>query len=279
MTTTSNPLQTPIHPTPLQIAEETYLLRSAHLGFGAPLSVYVNAMLIRGAEPILVDTSSPANHSNWLADVSSLVDLEDIRWVFISHDDEDHTGGLEQVLQLCPNATVVWNWAMNERLSCAFNVPPARQRWLDDGDVLDVGDRELKAIRPPAYDSPTTRGLYDPSTGVYWASDAFATPMPAQPVDNVEDLPPGMWVDGMAMFHHHALSPWLSMVNRDAYAAEVAKLGALDLKAIASAHAPLVTGSTIRAALEQMAALPDVVPPPHPDQNMLEAMLAGASGG
>ena len=59
-------------------------------------------------------------------------------------------------------------------------MPPTRQRWVDDGESFDVGDRMLQAVRPPVFDSPTTRGLFDPTTGVYWASDGFATPMAAR---------------------------------------------------------------------------------------------------
>ena len=33
------------------------------------------------------------------------------------------------------------------------------------GAAFDAGDRKLAAIRPPVFDSPTTRGLYDPSSG------------------------------------------------------------------------------------------------------------------
>jgi len=229
-------------------------------------------MLIRGAEPILVDTSSPANHANWLADVSSLVDLEDIRWVFISHDDEDHTGGLEQVLQLCPNATVVWNWAMNERLSCAFNVPPARQRWLDDGDVLDVGDRELKAIRPPAYDSPTTRGLYDPSTGVYWASDAFAAPM-TELVASAGLMDQVFWTEGMAMFHQY-LSPWFELLDDTRYQRSVDRLERLGISTIAACHAPTIDWNLVPAALHNIRTFASVDVPDMPGQEVLEQIIA-----
>ena len=66
---------------------------------------------------------------------------------------------------------------MAERMGASLAVPPTRQRWVGDGEVLDVGDRTLRRVRPPIFDSPTTRGLFDPTTGVYWASDSFATPM------------------------------------------------------------------------------------------------------
>lgn len=266
----------PIHMPPLEVAPETFLLRCAQPAFGAPMSVNLNSLVIRGEQPVIVDTNTRGNREAWLQDVFSLLEPADVRWVFLSHDDEDHTGNLAEILELCSNATLVTNWAANERMGMEIAVPPGRMRWIDDGGLLDVGDRVLQAIRPPVYDSPTTRGLYDPTTGIYWGSDAFATPMPAEPVEHVADLPPDMWQEGMAVFHHHALAPWLSLVRPDAYEAEVNRIRKLEPRILASAHTPLITGDSVSTALDHLAALPGVVPPPHPDQQLLDAVLAGA---
>ncbi len=261
----------------MEVAPDTFLLRSAQPAFGAPLSVSLNSLVIRAAQPVIVDTGTRANRDAWLADVTALVDPADVRWVFLSHDDEDHTGNLAEILELCPQATLVTNWASTERMGCSFGIPPERMRWVDDGGTLDVGDRVLRAMRPPVYDSPTTRALFDPTTRVLWASDAFATPMPSQPVDRADELPPPMWAEGMAMFHHHALCPWLSIVDRSAYATQVDQLRSLDAEIIVGAHTPLIAGPSLERALDQLASLPDTVPPPHPDQAALDAALAGAS--
>jgi flavorubredoxin len=266
----------PIHLPPLEVAPETFLVRCAQPAFGAPLSVNLNSLVIRGAEPVIVDTGPISNRAAWLADVTSIVDPADVVWIFLSHDDEDHTGNLAQILELCPAATLVTSWAATERMACSFDIPPSRMRWVDDGGTLDAGDRVLHALRPPVYDSPTTRALHDPTTGVLWASDAFATPMPAEPVDRAEELPPPMWAEGMAMFHHHALAPWLSLVDRAAYAAEVAELRSLGPEVVVGAHTPVIAGAAVATAFDHLAAMPDVTPPPHPDQHALEAALAGA---
>jgi hypothetical protein len=46
-------------------------------------------------------------------------------------------------------------------------------RWVNDGESFEAYDRTLRAIRPPVWDSPTTRGLFDQSTGVYWGVDSL----------------------------------------------------------------------------------------------------------
>lgn len=268
--------QAPIHLPPLEVAADTFVLRSAVRAFGAPLTVAINSMVIRGTEPLVVDTGIRSDRDAWMADVCSLVDPADVRWVFLSHDDEDHTGSLAGVLECCPNATLVTTWAATERMSGSFSAPPARLRWVHDGDTLDVGDRRLRALRPPVYDSPTTRALFDPATGVLWTSDAFATPMPAQPTDRADEIPPPLWAEGMALFAHHALCPWVAIVDRAAYEAQVRRLRDLSPSAIVGAHTPLITGAAIDIAFEQLLALPDTVPPPHPDQQALSAALASA---
>ena len=92
-----------------------------------------------------------------------------MRWIFLSHDDVDHSGNLDEVMTACPNAQLVCNWAMVERHTNCFDFPLDRCRWVMDGESLDIGDRTLQLFRPPVYDSPTTRGLFDPKTRVYWA--------------------------------------------------------------------------------------------------------------
>ena len=163
---------------PTEIAPDTFMIHD-HQGEGeAPAIVTLNSMVIRAAEPVVVDTGMAENRDQYLADVFSLVDPDDIRWVFISHDDVDHTGNLNALMAAAPNATLVINWFITERMGRSLDVAPTRWRWVADGESFDVGDRTLYAVRPPIFDSPTTRGLYDPTTGVYWSSDAFATPIP-----------------------------------------------------------------------------------------------------
>lgn len=77
------------------------------------------------------------------------------------HDDGDHTGALLDVLERCPNATLVTNFFSVERLGLEKpGLPLHRMRWLEPGDCLDAGDRTLHLFRPPIFDGPTTRGLY-----------------------------------------------------------------------------------------------------------------------
>ena len=134
---------------PLEIAPETFLIQQVQPACGQPLFVYINSLVIRGQEPVIVDTGTPANRTQWLEEVFTLVAPEDVRWIYLSHDDVDHTGNLDQVMEACPNATLVCTWAMVERHTNCFNFPLDRCRWLNEGEAFDAGDRQLVARRPP----------------------------------------------------------------------------------------------------------------------------------
>ena len=270
----------PLAPTtcfpPSRIAADTWVIHQVQPALGQPLFVFLNSMLILGAEPMIVDTGTPANREQWLKDVFSLVEPNDVRWVFLSHDDVDHTGNLDEVMTACPNAQLVCNWAMIERHTNCFEFPLSRCRWIMDGETLDIGDRELAALRPPVYDSPTTRGLFDPTTGVYWAVDTFATPLP-DPQMGVGDLDPDFWQGGLAMFALGAVSPWLSLVDEGKYGRYVDRVQNLDITTVACCHSPVIEGPLIERAFAHIRQLPTIEPPALPDQSVLDQIIAATS--
>jgi flavorubredoxin len=264
------------HP-PFQIARDTFVIHSA-LGEGrAPVAVHVNAMVIRGAQPVVVDTGAPIGREQYLEDLFSLVEPEDVRWVFISHEDVDHVGNLAAVVEACPNAKIVGSWFLMERMGAeGLCAPPMDWRWIGDGESFDVGDRTLHAVRPPLYDSPTTRGLFDPSTGVYWASDCFATPV-LRPSVTVEELDTEFWTDGFAMFQNYN-SPWVSLVDPARYADEVQRFAQLGVRSIATCHSPSITEPYVDKAIQMLRDVPGATVPPQPGQPVLDQIIASMLG-
>jgi flavorubredoxin len=261
---------------PTEIAPETFLIHN-HQGEGeGPVAVALNTMVIRAAQPVVVDTGMAENCEQFLTDVFGLVEPEDIRWVYISHDDVDHTGNVNALMEAAPNATLVVNWFMTERMGRSLAVPPTRQRWAGDGEQFDVGDRTLHAIRPPIFDSPTTRGLFDAKTGVYWASDSFATPMP-EVVANVDAIDAEFWAGGIATFSQY-VSPWLELVDDAKFQATVDRIAALAPRALAGCHTPAITGDRVAAAIAATRLAPTADVMPQPDQAVLEQIQQALSG-
>jgi hypothetical protein len=165
---------------------------------------------------------------------------------------------------------------MVERHSNCFDFPLERCRWVMHEESFDVGDRTLHAIRPPLYDSPTTRGLFDPSTGVYWAVDTFAAPLPS-PEMAVADLDPEFWRFGMTLFAFGALCPWLSLLDPEKFGRYVDGVERLDIKTVAGCHTPAIEGPYIKQAFDLVRGLPSAECPPMPDQSILDQIIGATS--
>jgi flavorubredoxin len=265
------------HHAPQKVGEDTYVIRQL-VGEGEePMLAYVNSAVILGSEPVIVDTGMVNNREAWLNDVFSLVDPKDVRWVFISHDDHDHVGNLAETLALCPNATLVSSWFQVLRLAGDMSLPMDRMRWVDDGGSFDAGDRTLTAIRPPIFDAPTTRGLYDSKTGIYWASDCFAAPV-TRPTDDVSEIDAEEWRQGFNLFQS-ALSPWVHIADAVKFNNTVCRLGSLDIKTIISGHAPAVHGDYVKRALDMLMDVPSQQPAQLPGQETLDQILAMMAAG
>jgi len=263
---------TKLHLPPTLIAPETFVIHDHHGGDGGAPAVALNSMVIRAAEPVVIDTGMPENQDRYLEDVFSLVEPDDIRWIFISHDDVDHTGSLNALAQAAPNATVVVNWFMTERMGESLDVPFTRQRWVGDGEYIDVGDRRLHAVRPPVFDAPTTRGLFDPTTGVFWGSDSFATAMVA-PTNTVYDVDDEMWVGAVSTFARY-VSPWLELVDERKFVKTVDRVEALGATTLVGCHTPPVTGERVSRAFDLIRRAPWADVPPEPGQAVLEEILS-----
>ena len=257
---------------PELIAPDTYVIRQLFGEGLAPAAVYVNSMVIAGPEPVIVDTGPSVARDDWLNDVFSIVDPADVRWVFLSHDDADHVGNLQEVLDLCPKATLVTNMFTIERMAADHLLPIHRARIDNDGDRFTAGDRELVAVVPPTFDSPTTRGLLDTRTGVHWGVDSFGTPVPAE-VTDVAELPADFYQAGF-LHMNRLLSPWHKWLDGTKYGSHLDRVRGLNASVVASAHGPALRGDQIGTALDLLGQLPDMEAAPLPGQAELEGLVA-----
>ncbi len=252
--TALNPVKPETHLAPLKVANDTWLIQQIQPAIIGPIWVYLHSLVIKGKEPIIVDTGTIANREQWMKDVFSIVDPGEVRWIFLSHDDVDHAGNLLEVMEACPNATLISTWFMIERHTSAFNFPLERSRWVNDGDSWKAGDRTLTAITPPLFDSPVTRGLYDDSTGLYWAVDSFATPVPG-PMDDISQLERPAWEHRLEFFNR-INSPWFKLLDPAKFEQHVDRVQNLDISVVAGCHTPIIKKAQIDDAFKMIRNIP-----------------------
>ncbi len=235
----------------------------------------VNAYLLQADQPMLIDSGLPTSQPDFLENLWAHIEPADLRWIYLTHPDRDHTGSLKRVLDAAPSARLVTTFLGMGILSLEYDIDPRRVFLLNPGQSLDLGDRRLKAFRPPVYDSPATTGFYDDRTGTCFTSDCFGAPLATAELataDDIREVPHDDLVAGQRLWAT-VDSPWVTNVDRRAFRASLEPLRRLDPPVVLCTHLPAARGAAT-ALLDTLETAPDADPFVGPDQAALEAMLA-----
>jgi flavorubredoxin len=236
----------------------------------------VNAFVIKAGEPVLVDTGMGIESAEFMKALESIINPRDLRWVWLTHDDADHTGSIQKVLEAAPSARLVANSLAVLRMSTVWPVPMHRVYWLNSGERIRVGDRQLTAVRPPLFDNPTTIGIYDDKSEAFFSADCFGAIVPS-PAQNADDLTAGDLAQGMINWAS-ADSPWLHMVDPGQFRLTLDRISQIAPRMIFSSHLPPAQGKTEKF-LELLATVSNSPPFVTPNQAALEQILASMKGG
>ncbi|MCX5043194.1 MBL fold metallo-hydrolase [Aldersonia sp. NBC_00410] len=234
----------------------------------------VNAFVLHADQPVVIDTGLSLPDRDFVTTLSSVIDPVDVKWIWLTHPDRDHTGGLYELLDAAPNARVITTFLGMGILASQNPLPLERVYLLNPGQSIDVGDRSLTAFRPPVFDSPATTGLFDTRTGVCLSSDCFGAVLETPEHAAVADLAdaPESELKARQLLWAGVDSPWVHNVHPDRFAAMLSELRRLDPSWILSSHLPPTR--SVDTLFTNLLDAPQSDPFVGPDQAALEAMLA-----
>jgi flavorubredoxin len=239
-------------------------------GFG---NIAVNAFVIHAEEPVLVDTGAASESDEFMTSLRSVIDPADLRWIWLTHTDFDHIGSLHRLLEENERVRVITSFLGVGIMGLSGSPLPAERVYLvNPGQAVEVGDRVLTAVKPPAFDSPITQGLHDDRSGIFFSSDCFGALLDEVP-QRAEDVSDEELRRGQ-IFWATVDSSWLHHVDRTAFAAELDRVRALQPTLVLSSHLPAAQGSSLERLLGALSAVPDAPVFVGPDQAALEQMLA-----
>ena len=233
--------------------------------------VPINAFVIKGSEPVLVDTGAVVESEEFMTALRSVIDPTELKWIWLTHTDFDHIGSLHRLLAENPRLRVITNFLGVGIMSLSAPLPLDRVHLVNPGEKITVGDRTLTAVKPPAFDNPSTTGFYDDKSGVFFSSDCFGALLSAVP-QNAADLSDKELRDGQ-VFWATLDSPWLHNTDSGALAKQLDGIRKMQPKMVLSSHLPAASGDMTERLLASLAAAPAAQPFVGPDQTGLEQML------
>lgn len=234
----------------------------------------VNAFVLHAEQPVVIDTGLSTADKDFLSALAEVLDPADVRWLWITHPDRDHTGGLWNLLQATPTARLVTTFIGLGIMSCEWAIPLDRVFLLNPGQVLDIGDRRLHAFRPPLFDNPATTGFLDDRTGALISSDCFGAPMPTTELATSPDVRAvGAGLRDLQLLWASVDSPWVHQVDPARFRTTVDPVRAMGASAVFSTHLPPIPQPD-DSLFETVLLAPRTTPFVGPDQAALEALLA-----
>lgn len=235
----------------------------------------VNAFVIHGPDPVLVDTGIALQQEDFLASLGTVIDPADLRWIWLTHTDRDHVGNIHRLLEDVPHLRVITNFLGVGKMSISEPLPQDRVYLINPGQSIEVGGRRLEAVAPPVFDAPETTGLYDHATRTFISSDCFGALL-SEPKLEAADIAPSELADGQVLWATID-APWLRYVGEREFADALDGVRRMDPDLILSSHLPPARGMTERilgTILSARGAKPFV----GPDQAALEASIEALTG-
>ena len=209
----------------------------------------VNAFVIHAEQPVVVDSGLSIADKDFVSALAEVIDPADVRWLWITHPDRDHTGGLWSLLEAAPAARLVSTFLGVGIMTTEWTVPLDRVFLLNPGQALDVGDRRLRAFRPPLFDNPSTTGFLDERSGALFSSDCFGAPLPSAELAISGDVSAvGDQVRDLQLLWASVDSPWVHQVDPARFRATVEPIRAMGASAVFQ-HAPAACAAAGRPAL------------------------------
>jgi hypothetical protein len=256
---------------PYQAAPDVHVL-PVHLPIPGAGVLPINAYVLGAAEPVLIDTGLGIDGDAFLDAVDSIVGLRNLRWLWLTHDDADHTGNIARIMEAAPQVRLVTHAFAAMRMSSWWPVPFDRVTAIRVGDRLPVGDRTLRAVAPPLYDNPMSTGLLDEATGNLFSVDSFGAILP-EPTEDAAEVPHDALAGGMVAWAT-ADSPWSNLVDRPRFSEVLDGVRRLQPTRIFSSHLPAASGTSLERFLEVLETVPDADPLPAPSHEEFTQMLA-----
>lgn len=171
-----------------------------------------NSYLIRDEKNVLIDTVwTPYDHE-FVAHLAEDIDLSDIDYIVMNHNEIDHSGALPELLREIPSTPVYCTKKGEAILRGHYH-----QDWnfvnVKTGDKLPLGDVTLTFIEAPMLHWPDTMFTYMDGEGILFSNDGFGQHFASESLFNDRELSADILYEA-EKYYTNILNLYSPMVNR-----------------------------------------------------------------
>jgi flavorubredoxin len=189
-----------------------------------------NAYLIEGGEKVaLVDTVDPT-----MKDVlfSQLDGVDKIDFIIAHHAEQDHSGIAPFVLEKYPQARVVTSTRGKGMLAALLPIAEEKITVVEDGEILQLGQKTLKFIHLPWVHWPETMGSYLIEDKILFSCDFFGSHFAT--TDMYSSANEARVYQAAKRYYAEIMMPFHTMIQKN-----LEKIKDLEISMIAPSHGPV----------------------------------------
>ena len=203
-------------------------IRNFH-GYITQRGTTYNAYLIMDKKITLVDTVKHYLFDEMLSRIKEIVDPSKIDYIISNHVEMDHSGSIQKLLEVAPNAKIITSTRGERGLRRHY-----KKDWnfkvVKSGDTLNIGERTLHFVEIPMVHWPDSMVTYLPSDKLLLPNDAFGQHIAtSERFDDEVDW--GILKEEAAKYYANIVMPYGSQVEKALEA-----LSGLDIEMIAPSH-------------------------------------------
>jgi flavorubredoxin/NADPH-dependent 2,4-dienoyl-CoA reductase/sulfur reductase-like enzyme len=197
-----------------------------------------NSYILKGSEKnVLFEATKLKCFDEFLERVKSVMPVEEIDYLVVSHTEPDHTGVIEKLLDIHPGLKIVATGTgigfMKEICNKDFNAVAVK-----DGDEISLGNKTLKFIHAPNLHWPDTMFTYVPEDKTLVTCDAFGAHFSFEGITNDKLSAAGQeenYYEAMRYYFDMIMGPFKSFMLQG-----IAKIEDLEIETVCLGHGPVL---------------------------------------
>jgi len=195
-----------------------------------PEGVSYNSYIVKSEKTAVIDTVKILFVDEFLKKVEEVTSFEDIDFIILNHLEPDHSSSLLRLLEKAPNAKIYCSKKAKEMVESLYRITD-NVYVVEEGEKLDLGDRELVFYMDPLVHWPETMVTYDVKEQVLFSCDAFGSYKALDIGIFDDEVNPEDYYEETIRYFSNIVAKYVKYVKK-----AMEKLAGLPIKIIAPAH-------------------------------------------